>query len=123
MALIKNESGEIKCIDERGNTMWFAPIIANDERLMKQQGMTVFNSPEILLPKIKDEHFYPSKEEQIEINAELLGLKEPTPEPPANTDVCEDKKDQPRNKVIAVKIKKEKTAKVAKANKSNKTKK
>ena len=42
MSIVTNEFGQIKCIDGKGNINWFAPLIANDVQLMKQQGWTIF---------------------------------------------------------------------------------
>ena len=41
----KNETGDIKCLDEKGNIKWFPEIIVNNRRLMKERGFTVFESP------------------------------------------------------------------------------
>ncbi len=52
MAKVFNESGDIKFLDEKGNVKWFSAAIADNAALMKQQGMTLFDSPEVLEPKI-----------------------------------------------------------------------
>lgn len=50
---IIDESGQVKCLDEKGNVKWFAPIVANNTRLMNQQGMFVFISPKKFEPEVK----------------------------------------------------------------------
>jgi hypothetical protein len=55
MAQVKNECGDIKCIDEKGNVKWFSPYMIMEASALKMYGFRVVDALEPLLPIIKPE--------------------------------------------------------------------
>lgn len=55
MAQKINEYGEIMVIHTDGTIKWFAPIIANNSRLMNERGYAIVDAPEPIVAKVKEE--------------------------------------------------------------------
>lgn len=47
-----NETGDIKCITERGDIKWFSPHIVDGTNVLRDNNIKVFEAPEELKPFI-----------------------------------------------------------------------
>lgn len=50
---VVNESGDTKCIDAKGNIKWMPQSVVTNDRIMKDNGLVIFEAPEI--PCVKAE--------------------------------------------------------------------
>lgn len=48
-----NEGGDTKCIDAKGNIKWMPQSVVTNDRIMKDNGLVIFEAPEI--PCVKSE--------------------------------------------------------------------
>lgn len=46
MAQIKNNTGDIKVMNDKGVIKWFAPLIANNKQLMKSMNYEIVDAPD-----------------------------------------------------------------------------
>lgn len=65
MAQIKNETGDIKCINEKGNVAWFSPYLVNEGMALRMNGYSVVDGIEPLLPVINSENIDDFTREQL----------------------------------------------------------
>jgi peroxiredoxin family protein len=52
---ITNETGDIKCLTEKGEVRWFSPYIVNSTNVLRDNKIKVFEAVEELKPLIKDD--------------------------------------------------------------------
>lgn len=69
---VVNEGGDTKCIDAKGNIKWMPQSVVTNDRIMKDNGLVIFEAPEI--PCVKTE----IKEETIvaEVPPAKMGRKQ-----------------------------------------------
>jgi len=69
MAQVVNDSGEVKCIDDKGNIKWLSKFVVDQSSVLKDYNIVVFDAPEPLLAaEVKEKTIEDySKSELIEL--------------------------------------------------------